>query len=267
MVSRFSAYTPRRAAEELLTAASDAGPVYAINQPANALRAVLLAAADCADAPRLRVVCERSPLEATSARFPLAARAASLVAADRLAVRSHEQLRVAPVFVTTERIRTLMAIDGVAAHGDRASGAYVEAVTEVAPELWADGEPVAFDTPPLDRTLESARALDESFAGAFERCVETATDQRLSFDPVAVGLVLAAEQGLSAAAVRDWLTDADLASRPTVARRERTLVDAGLLARAESGDRLAAPENRAWTDRETLLDRLGECVSDPKGHN
>ena len=271
MVSRFSTHTPTSAAGELLSAASDAGPVYAINQPVCAIRAVVRAAAERESLPEIRLVCERSSLAGVREAFPVATQAAALIEDGRLSIRRDEQLRVAPVFVTSEGIRTLMQMADVAAHGGRTSGAYVDRMLEQAPKLWAAAESFTPDTPPRDRVLATAGELSEPLADELATAIEAAGSDQLPFDPVGTALVVAAEHELLYADVRRWLTSVGVASAATVSRRKRTLEDAGFLdSRVVSSDGGRPPQrlvftNRgvrefSWPEPPTMVERVAEVV-------
>ena len=249
MVSRFSARTPKDAAEGLLSGARSE-PVYAINQPLLATRAVVRAIYDDEELPAVRLVSEREPLEALADRFPLASTAAASLADGRLSVRVREDLPIAPVFVTDEGVRTLMAMGDVAAYGDRQSGAYVDRARELAPKLWDRAEPFTVATPSLDRLLDTLGSVDDELRESFAEAVAVATREQLPFDPVGTALVLACEQELRYRDVSDWSVETGLASRATVSRRKRTLEDAGFLdTRTGESDGGRPPQRLVFTDR------------------
>lgn len=287
--TEFEAREPVAAARELLAATADE-PVYALDQPVTTTSAVVRAAYEDGGPP-LRIVAPREELVTFRNQFPDAARAASLVVDDRLTIRAHDGTNLTPMFVTSESVQVLLAVEDAAAVGERDSGSFVADAPATAERAWTNADSFELRAPPLDRIT---RAMTESFGEAFridfeaalaaaDRTESTAADDSgvdtvddsgvdttdgsagavldspAAFDEVGVTLAVAAKHEQLYNEVSRWGDDAGIASEATFSRRKRRLEEAGVLDTEKQPIDMGRPRQRLVLapDAAERLDRAG----------
>lgn len=226
--TEFTARDPATAAGELLDAV-ETEPVYVLDQPADVIAAVVCAAYE-RGGPTLRVATPREELVTLRGRFPHASVAAALIDEGRLTLRTHDGSSVTPMFVTSEEVRVLLAVDDTATTGGRTDGSFVEDAPETAERAWKRADEFDVRTPSLDDVTQAiAESFGEAFREDFETALRIARETGVPFDEVGVTLVLAAKHEELYYEVSRWGDNARLASETTFSRRKRRLEDAGLL--------------------------------------
>lgn len=166
--------------------------------------------------------------------FLIASNAADLIAADRMALRTHDRLQPGnELVITDQRLTALVAAgDRYAALSTEDSG-FVDASNEFYGDLWADADPFSLRTPPLSQVRETLRSdispQAEADFNAVLASLETARGAGDGLDEVTISLLVAAKNEELLYDISKWGEDIGIASKATFSRTKTMLEDLGLI--------------------------------------
>lgn len=222
-----------RTIEDVLREAlSDASEELFVVNPGESL-GVLIGVMKGIDTPAVRLLAADGNLRDTMEDFILASRAADLVAADTLELRTFAGESNTLLVSEGSVIAVVEAGDHVAGLATDERG-FIEAAHERYEAEWEEATPFSLRTPPLGRVQRTLReSLGAHVAGDFDSMlatVDTARGDGDGLDEVTISLLVAAKNNELLYDISKWGEDVGVASKATFSRTKTALEAADLVA-------------------------------------
>ncbi|MFB6166287.1 MAG: transcriptional regulator TbsP [Haloarculaceae archaeon] len=205
----------------------------AINPSRATIEELVAVMSEREETPRVRLLAAERPLKDVLDDFLVASRAANLVAADRLALRTIADPPENSLLVTDDEVVAVVTA------GDRVAGlttddeAFVADARERYGGVWEEAEPFQLRTPPLAEVRETLSAdISDATAADFDSVLaslQTARGNGDGLDEVTISLLVAARNGELLYDISKWGEDVGLASKATFSRTKTKLEDMGLI--------------------------------------
>ena len=220
----------------LQTALSEASDDLLLVDPTETtIRALVDVAAEFdGELPAVRLLAEERALKETMEDFLVASRAADLIDADRLSIRTLAEPAANALLVSEASVQALVAA------GDRIGAlttddsAFVESTRESYDAQWEAAEPFGLRTPPISRVRDTLAAdIGEDVRADFDAVLaglDTARGDGEGLDEVTVSLLVAARNEVLLYDISKWGEDVGIASKATFSRTKTRLEDMGLIA-------------------------------------
>jgi hypothetical protein len=210
-----------------------AGPVFVV-QPSLAALAALVetATAHDGDLPTLRVLAEEDVCKDLRREFLLASRAADLVAADALDLRSADPTQGNHLYVTEDAVHAVVAAGSHVALLSTDDAEFTAATRDRCETQWESAAEFDLRTPPRSRVDGALREdIGEDVAETFSAVLDSVEAIRGGddLDEVALSLLVAAKHEVLLYDISKWGEDIGVASKATFSRVKNKLEDAGLL--------------------------------------
>lgn len=209
--------------------------IFVVDPSIEFLRSLLEAATNRAAPPRLRVLATPSIIEAISASFGAATRAAALLASGYLSLRGCGDLRGNQLVLTDTTGWTIIEAGEAVRSLPIEDIAFVGEVFEHYTDCWDEGEPVTFRTPPLDRLRTTLKdrfdgAVEADFTTLVETVDTVSIDHRSARQTGALlALLVAARHDELFYEISKWGEEVDLASKATFTRVKSQLESARII--------------------------------------
>jgi hypothetical protein len=231
--------------------------LYVVNPSAAVLEQLVYATVGSAG-PEIRVLGEEETLKRVMEDFLVASKAADLVEADRVAIRSVPENGRTAMFLTDDQVTALVQA------GDQVGGLsttdrnFTSSVLEAVETEWDAAEAFRLRTPALSRITETleldlepcVREDFESLLGA----LETARGNGTGLDEVTISLLVAAKNNVLLYDISKWGEDVGIASKATFSRTKTKLEDKGLIDTEKVPIDVGRPRLRLKLQDERLLD-------------
>jgi hypothetical protein len=217
--------------EKLLSDSS--GTVFVV-QPSLAALAALVETATTADGdlPTLQVLAAEAVCKELRREFLLASRAADLVAADALELRSADAEQGNHLYVTDDGVHAVVAAGSHVALLSTADEAFTAAAGDRCESAWESADRFDLRTPPRSRVDGALREdIGEDVAATFTSVLASVESVRGDddLDEVALSLLVAARHEVLLYDISKWGEDIGVASKATFSRVKNKLEDAGLI--------------------------------------
>jgi hypothetical protein len=222
-------YTP--ILEKVLSESS--GTVFVVQPSLEALAALVeTATAYDSDLPTLQVLAENGVCKELRREFLLASRAADLVAAGALELRSADAEQGNHLYVTDEAVHAVVAAGSHVALLTTDDEAFTAAAGDRCAARWESADPFDLRTPPRSRADGALReSVGEEVAETFSTVLASVeaihSDDEL--EEVALSLLVAARHEVLLYDISKWGEDIGVASKATFSRVKNKLEDAGLI--------------------------------------
>ena len=216
-----------------LTEASD--DLLVIDPTETTIRALVDVATEFdGELPAVRLLAAERALKETMEDFLVASRAADLIDADRLSIRTLAEPAANALLVSEASVQALVAA------GDRIGAlttdddAFVGSARESYDAQWEAAEPFSLRTPPISRVRDTlASDISEAVRTDFDAVLadlDTARGDGDGLDEVTVSLLVAARNEVLLYDISKWGEDVGIASKATFSRTKTRLEDMGLIA-------------------------------------
>jgi hypothetical protein len=184
--------------------------------------------------PTIRMLAEERPLKETMEDFLVASRAADLIDAGQLSIRTLGEPAANSLLISGESVLALVSAgDRIAALTTDDSG-FVESARESYDEQWEAAESFHLRTPPITRVRETLAAdISEAAREDFDAVLaelDTARGDGSGLDEVTISLLVAARNEVLLYDISKWGEDVGIASKATFSRTKTRLEDMGLIA-------------------------------------
>ena len=224
------------AVTEILEAVLDDGPelLFVVNPSATAFEQLTEAAVAIeGDLPPMRVLADEDVLKDVMAHFPVASRAADLLADGTLSLRTVSGDVHCSTITTEKRTVALVEVDDLIGGLSTNDAEFVEVTVGAVESDWEAADPFTVRTPPISEvreTLESAIGANarEDFQAMVD-VLDTVGAEENDVDEVVVSLLVAAKNGVLLYDISKWGEDVGIASKATFSRTKTTLEDVGLV--------------------------------------
>ena len=211
------------------------GDLLVVDPTRSTFEALIGVASDAGRSPpAIRVLAAESTLKATLADFLLGSRAADLVAAETLSLRTLSSHPTNSLLLTD---RTVLA---TVTAGERIAGlttddaAFVSSAREHYEARWDDADRYRLRTPPLSRVRSTlASEIGPETRADFDAVLdslETARGDGEGLEEVTISLLVAARNDVLLYDISKWGEDVGIASKATFSRTKTRLEEAGLIA-------------------------------------
>jgi len=184
--------------------------------------------------PTIRMLAEERALKETMEDFLVASRAADLIAAESLSVRTLADSAANSLLVSDNSVLALVSAGDRIAALTTDDGSFVETARETYDGQWEAAEPFHLRTPPITRVRETlAEDIGEDVRSDFDSVLaglETARGNGDGLDEVTVSLLVAAKNEILLYDISKWGEDVGIASKATFSRTKTRLEDMGLIA-------------------------------------
>lgn len=212
---------------------TEPGTVYVVNPGRHTIRHVIETLDPEADSVRIHVMAAESVLKSVMDDFLVASRAADLVEADILALRTHGAETENAVIVTADRVIALLNVDDHVTGLSTDETGFVERATSAYAERWEEATPFNLRTPPLSRVHETLATdigpeAQADFADVLDS-LDTARGNGHGLDEVTISLLVAARNEALLYDISKWGEDVGIASKATFSRTKTRLEDKGLI--------------------------------------
>ncbi|RBI59551.1 hypothetical protein DMJ13_23320 [halophilic archaeon] len=220
--------------ETLESLFGDVDTVLIVNPSLAVFRTVVETAFEFDDElPTVQVLATSDVLKAAAEDFILASQVADLVEQDTLSLRTTTDIARNSLFVSDDRMMTVVTVDGGLSGLTSTDEEFVETVRSTFRDDWDEGEEFSLRTPPLSRVQDT---LSEEFGEEVEddfmtmlESMETVPGEDGELDEVTITLLVAADNELLLYNISKWGEDVGLASKATFSRTKTQLEDRDLI--------------------------------------
>lgn len=210
-----------------------ADDVFVANLTAGSIPDVIFGLREADDPPTVNLLARGDVLKAATADFVVASNAADLIADGTLSVRQTDDVAGTPLFVSDDRVVSVVSLPGQVAGLVATDAAFVTEANDHYRARWAAAEQFRPTAPPLSRVRETlASELGKPAVADFDAALEVLPEVRRDgdgLDEVTVCILVAARHGVLLYDVSRWGEDVGLASKATFSRTKGELEDAGLI--------------------------------------
>lgn len=181
----------------------------------------------------VRVLATEEVLKEVMEDFLIASKAADLIEADRLQLKSGAEQVENALVLTDTAIIALIKMDGTVAGLLTDDDTFVEGVSASYHDHWASAEDFRLRTPPIGRVretleLEIGDDAEADFSTILES-IETARGGTNGIDEVIISLIVAAKNEALLYDISKWGEDVGLASKATFSRTKTNLEEQGII--------------------------------------
>jgi hypothetical protein len=215
--------------------------------------------------PTVRLLADEAVLKAVLDDFIVASRAADLVEAGRLELRTYQN-GDNTLLVTQDSVAALVAGGGRVAALATDDGEFIEGAYDEYANAWETAEPYTLRTPAISRVRETLReSLGPDSADDFDAVLatlETARGDGEGLDEVTISLLVAAKNRELLYDVSKWGEDIGIASKATFSRTKTRLEENDLIDTEKVPIDVGRPRLRLLLGDEELQDAdIEELVS------
>jgi hypothetical protein len=210
------------------------------------------------DPPAVWLLASEESLKWVMGDFIIGSRAADLIAADTLSLRSMASPPRNSLVVGDSAVVSLVYSGGTVKGLSTDDDQFVERVRSHYEDVWDDAEPFSHRTPPLSRVYET---LEDDIGADVARDFETVLDaldvargDGDGLDEVTISLLVAARNGVLLYDISRWGEDVGVASKATFSRTKTALEDSGLIATEKVPIDVGRPRLRLELGDERLQD-------------
>jgi hypothetical protein len=215
--------------EEALAEIDDA--VFVVNPAAGTIEE-LVDVLSTDEGPVVRLLADEGVLKDVMDDFIVASRAADLIEADRLSLRTYQN-GDNTLLVTEDTVAALVAAGGRVAALATDEAQFIDGAHEEYAEIWEDAEPFGLRTPAITQVRETLReSLGPDTADDFDEVLatlETARGDGDGLDEVTISLLVAARNRQLLYDISKWGEDVGIASKATFSRTKTRLEEVGLI--------------------------------------
>ncbi|MFW6320307.1 MAG: transcriptional regulator TbsP [Halohasta sp.] len=184
--------------------------------------------------PTVRMLADERAIKETMEDFLVASRAADLIDAGSLSIRTLSDPAANSLLVSAASVLALVSAGDRIAALSTDDDEFVETARETYDEQWEAAEAFHLRTPPITRVRETLAADigDEARADfdAMLAGLETARGDGEGLDEVTISLLVAARNDVLLYDISKWGEDVGIASKATFSRTKTRLEDMGLIA-------------------------------------
>lgn len=184
--------------------------------------------------PTIRMLAEERAIKETMEDFLVASRAADLIDAELLSIRTLTDQAANSLLISGDSVLALVSAGNRIAALTTDDSSFVESARETYDERWADAEPFHLRTPPISRVRETLAAdISEAARDDFDAVLadlDTARGNGNGLDEVTISLLVAAKNEVLLYDISKWGEDVGIASKATFSRTKTRLEDMGLIA-------------------------------------
>ncbi|WP_136715607.1 transcriptional regulator TbsP [Halorientalis salina] len=220
---------------DLLDSVLDAAStdLYVVNPSQGTIEELISVMTDLESPPTVNLLAGERSLKDVMDDFIVASRAANLVEAGHLSIRTTSSQPENSLFITENEVVSIVTA------GDRVAGLttddsdFVTSVRDRYATVWDDADEYALRTPPLTEVRDTLSAdISEATAADFDEVLaslQTARGNGDGLDEVTISLLVAAKNGELLYDISKWGEDIGLASKATFSRTKTKLEDMGLI--------------------------------------
>ena len=210
------------------------GDLLVVDPTRSTLEALIEVASDAdRSPPALRVLAAESTLKSTLADFLLGSRAADLIEAGTLSIRTLTSHPTNSLLLTDETVLATVTAGDRIAGLTTADAAFVSSAREHYEARWDAADRYGLRTPPLSRVRSTlADEIGPATRGDFDAVLdslETARGDGEGLDEVTISLLVAARNEVLLYDISKWGEDVGIASKATFSRTKTRLEEAGLI--------------------------------------
>jgi hypothetical protein len=249
---------------ELLRSAlkGESGEVFAVGFDEETTEALIEVVGGIDEPPRVRLVVRESVLKWLRDDFLRASAAAELIAADRLSVRTTDELFETGLLVTEETVVSVVPADKRVAGLVTDNREFVEDARECWSGVWETANEFSLRTPARSRVEESLRAefgpdVESDFRTMLDALGAARSDGD-HLDEVAVSVLAAAKHKELLFDISKWGEDVGVASKATFSRTKNWLEERGLIETEKVPIEVGRPRQRLLLGDERLRDADSE---------
>ena len=215
--------------EEALAEIDDA--VFVVNPSAETIEE-LVEVLSTDEGPVVRLLADEGVLKDVMDDFIVASRAADLIDADRLSLRTYQN-GDNTLLVTEDTVAALVSAGGRVAALATDETQFIDGTHEEYTDVWDAAEPFGLRTPAITQVRESLReSLGPDTADDFDEVLatlETARGDGEGLDEVTISLLVAARNRQLLYDISKWGEDIGIASKATFSRTKTRLEEVGLI--------------------------------------
>lgn len=206
--------------------------VLAVGLSTDVIEGLLAVLEERESPPPVRVLAAESTLKGLMDDFTVGSTTADLIASDVLSLRTIDIHLDGPLFLTEEKVVSVVSAGPRTAGLATVAESFVEAARSRYQELWDSAEPFKLRAPPLSRVQET---LDDEFGPELTRDFDrmrTALGTGRGdgeLDVVDICLLAAAKNEALLYDISTWGEDVGVASRATFSRKKTRLEEHGLI--------------------------------------
>lgn len=184
--------------------------------------------------PTVRMLAEERAVKETMEDFLVASRAADLIDAGSLSIRTLTDPAANSLLVSDDSVLAIVSAGDRIAALTTDDSSFVESARETYNEQWETAEPFHLRTPPITRVRETlAEDIGEDARADFDAVLtglDTARGNGNGLDEVTISLLIAARNEVLLYDISKWGEDVGIASKATFSRTKTRLEDTGLIA-------------------------------------
>lgn len=222
--------------EDILVTVFDSTPqeVLIINPSAPVLESLVGTEFPSDATTEIKLLGEETTLKTVMDDFIIASRAADLVEADRLQIRTIDLIQPENSLIVTDKlVVALVSIGDTVAGLETADNEFVNMAFDAYQERWGKAAPFTLRTPPMTRVQGTlATEIGEPTASDFTNVLaslQTARGDGNGLDEVTISLLVAAKNNVLLYDISKWGEDVGIASKATFSRTKTRLEDMGLI--------------------------------------
>jgi len=240
--------------------------LFVINPGCGTITEFVMTLTNTPDTPTVKLFADEATLKQVLGDFLIASRLADLVSADRLAVRTLDDVPRAQLLLTERVLITIVEGGGGVAALSSAEESFVTSTYEEYTHRWERSTDFSLRTPPLTQVRETmAEEIGERAVADFDTSLDTLDTARgdgEGLDEVTIALLVAANNRELLYDISRWGEDVRLASKATFSRTKNQLESAGLIDTEKVPIEMGRPRLRLVLGTGDLLDKNMESVID-----
>lgn len=252
----------------LQTALTEATDSLLLIDPTEAAIQALVDVATAFDGelPTIRMLAEERAVKETLEDFLIASRAADLIDAEQLSIRTLTDPAANSLLISDDSVLALVSAGDRIAALTTDDSSFVESARETYDEQWEDAEPFHLRTPPISRVRDTLAAdISEAARADFDAVLaelNTARGDGNGLDEVTISLLIAAKNEILLYDISKWGEDVGIASKATFSRTKTKLEDMGLIATEKVPIDVGRPRLRLQLGDDRLREAAASDLAD-----
>jgi hypothetical protein len=207
--------------------------LYVVGPSPETIEELVSVATGMESTPTIKLLVSERPLKGVMEDFIVASRAANLIEAGGLELRTTDEARSNSLLITDDAVISVVGACGQVAGLRTDDEGFVANAHRQYESAWEDASEYTLRTPPLTTVRETLEAdIGNETADDFDEVLaslQTARGNGNGLDEVTISLLVAAKNGELLYDISKWGEDIGLASKATFSRTKTKLEDMGLI--------------------------------------